>query len=288
MQGSVLVVGAGAMGGGIAQVCAQAGRQVTLVDVDQGVLDAALERMRPSLEKLAQKGRIRETPGIVLRRVRTVHSADGTTEPLSDAILAIEAVPEDPDLKRRILGAMERAIPSTAILATNTSGVPVTALAQGLQVPGRFLGLHFFNPPALMRVVEVIRGERTTTETFDAAATLVRSLDREPVLVQRDLPGFVLNRIAMTASNEAIRLVAEGVATAEDVDRGVKGAFGWRMGPLETADLVGLDVVLAARSGIFEQTGDPRFEPPALLTDLVDQGHLGRKSGRGFYNYGDD
>lgn len=288
MQGPVLVVGAGAMGGGIAQVCAQAGRQVTLVDVYQDVLDRALERMRPSLEKLAKKGRISETPGIVLRRVRTLRSADGTPEPLPDAALAIEAVPEDPALKRRILKAMESAVPPTALIATNTSGIPVTALAEGLGEPGRFLGLHFFNPPALMRVVEVIRGERTTPAAFDAAAALVRSLDRDPVLVQRDLPGFVLNRIAMTASNEAIRLVQEGVATAEDVDRGVKGAFGWRMGPLETADLVGLDVVLAARSGVYEQTGDLRFEPPALLRELVDQGRLGRKSGRGFYEYGDD
>ncbi len=287
MQGPVLVVGAGAMGAGIAQVCAQAGREVTLVDVDQGVLDGALERMRPSLEKLAKKGNIRETPGIVLRRVRTVLSADGAAEPQPEAVLAIEAVPEDPELKRRILKAMEGAVSSTALIATNTSGVPVTALAESLQEPGRFLGLHFFNPPALMRVVEVIRSERTTTESFDAAVALVRSLDRDPVQVQQDLPGFVLNRIAMTASNEAIRLVQEGVATAEDVDRGVKGAFGWRMGPLETADLVGLDVVLAARGGIFDQTGDPRFEPPALLRDLVDQGHLGRKSGRGFYDYSD-
>lgn len=287
MQGSVLVMGAGAMGSGIAQVCAQAGREVTLVDVDQDVVDRVLERMRPSLEKLAKKGRIHETPGIVLRRVRTVCIADARLDPLPDAALAIEAVPEDPALKRSILRAMEQAVGPATLIATNTSSIPVTTLSECLEEPGRFLGLHFFNPPALMRVVEVIRGERTTPESFDAAAELVRSLDRDPVLVQQDLPGFVLNRIAMTASNEAIRLVQEGVVTAEDVDRGVKGAFGWRMGPLETADLVGLDVVLAARSGIHEQTGDPRFEPPALLRDLVDQGRLGRKSGRGFYEYGD-
>jgi len=288
MQGSVLVVGAGAMGSGIAQVCAQAGREVTLVDANQEVLDGAVERMRPSLEKLAKKGYIRETPGIVLRRVRAICSDNAPLEPLPDVDVAIEAVPEDPSLKRRILRAMERAVSPTTLLATNTSGLAVTALSESLEQPGRFVGLHFFNPPAVMRVVEVIRGERTTPASFEAAVELVRSLDRDPVLVQQDLPGFVLNRIAMTASNEAIRLVQEGVATAEDVDRGVKGAFGWRMGPLETADLVGLDVVLAARREIFGQTGDPRFEPPALLVELVATGRLGRKSGRGFYNYGED
>lgn len=288
MHGPVLVMGAGAMGSGIAQVCAQAGREVTLVDVDQEMLDGATDRMRPSLEKLAKRGKIRETPGIVLRRVKTVCTANATLDPLPDAALAIEAVPEDPDLKRRILQTLEQAVPPTTLIATNTSGIPVTALAEGLKQPGRFVGLHFFNPPALMRVVEVIRGKRTTPEAFAAAEELVRSLDRDPVVVQQDLPGFVLNRIAMTASNEAIRLVQEGVATAQDVDRGVKGAFGWRMGPLETADLVGLDVVLAARTEIFRQTGDPRFEPPALLSELVANGRLGRKSGRGFYDYGEE
>ncbi len=288
MSDSVLVVGGGAMGSGIAQVAAQAGARVVLVDVDQAVLEGAVERMRPSLEKLAKKGRIRETPGIVLARIQTHTWSGGDLPALPDATLAVEAVPEDPDLKTRVLVAVEAAVGPDTILATNTSGIPVTTLSAALDKPERFCGLHFFNPPALMRVVEVIRGAHTSDETFHKAAALIRGFDRDPVLVQQDLPGFVLNRIAMTASNEAIRLVQEGVATAEDVDRGVKGAFGWRMGPLETADLVGLDVVLAARGEIFRQTGDARFEPPALLQKLVDEGRLGRKSGRGFYDYDSD
>ncbi|MFH2009028.1 MAG: 3-hydroxyacyl-CoA dehydrogenase family protein [bacterium] len=286
MSELVLIVGAGSMGAGIAQVCAQAGREVVLVDISPDVLESALRSMRPSLEKLAQKGRLSETPGIVLRRIRTVCAPDGAPPPGLDAAVAIEAVPEDPALKRRVLTAIEAAVPSETLIGTNTSGIRITSLAEPLAHPGRFLGLHFFNPPVLMRAVEVVRGEATTDETMARAAELVRGLGKDPVLVQQDLPGFVLNRISMTASNEAIRLVQDGVGTAEDIDRGVKGAFGWRMGPLETADLIGLDVVLAARSQIFEQTGDPRFEPPELLRRMVKEGRLGRKSGRGFYDYG--
>ncbi len=287
MQRSVLIVGAGAMGAGIAQVCAQAGWDVTLSDVEQQALDRARGSMRSSLERLARKGVVRETPGIVLRRVRPLLWEENAPESQPDLTLAIEAVPEDLGLKRRILAALETACGACTIIATNTSGIPITTLSEELTEPGRMLGMHFFNPPALMKVVEVIQGEQTTSETFQAAAELVREMDREPVLVRRDLPGFVLNRVAMTASNEAIRLVQEGVVTAEDLDRGVRGAFGWRMGPLETVDLVGLDVVLAAREEIFRRTADPRFEPPALLRDLVERGHLGRKTGRGFFRHED-
>lgn len=279
----ILVVGAGTMGHGIAQVCAQAGHTVTLVDVAQAQIDRAEAAIRRSVEKLYDKGRLAEHPPTILDRIRFVCADTPTDDPGLD--LAVEAVPENLDLKVRVLQAMERAAADHTVLATNTSGIPVSELARSLAHPERFGGIHFFNPVPLMRVVEVVAGDATSTATLDALVDFTRGLDKEPLIVRRDIPGFVLNRIAMAASNEAIRLVQDGVATAAEIDAGVKGAFGWKMGPLETADLVGLDVVLAARTQIFEQTSDPRFEPPALLHDLVRQGDLGRKTGRGFHEY---
>jgi 3-hydroxybutyryl-CoA dehydrogenase len=281
---TVLVVGAGTMGQGVAQVCATSGRTVILVDRSRRQLKLAMKGIGSSLRRLAAKDRIVQRPDVILDRIHT-RRAD-LPEPDSRIELAIEAVFEEVELKQRVLLAMERACPPTAVLATNTSGIPVTTLAAKLERPERFAGTHFFNPVPMMKVVEVIAGERTSSETLEVLTEFVRSLGKTPLQVQHDVPGFVLNRIAMAASNEAIRLVQEGVATAEDVDRGVKGAFGWRMGPLATADLIGLDVALAARAQVFEATGDPKFEPPPLLRKLVAQGHLGRKSGRGFHEYG--
>ena len=281
---TVLVVGAGTMGLGVAQICATSGRDVTLVDTHKAQLKRALAAVRTSLNRFASKGRLDESADAILSRIRT-HCTD-TPEPDGRIEVAIEAVFEDLDLKRRVLARVERACPPTALLATNTSGIPVTLLATALKRPERFGGTHFFNPVQMMRVVEVVAGERTAKETFEGLAGFVRSLGKDVLPVRRDVPGFVLNRVAMAASNEAIRLVQDGVATAEEVDRGVKGAFGWRMGPLETADLVGLDVALAARTHIFELSGEAKFEPPPLLRKLVDQGRLGRKSGKGFYDYG--
>ena len=285
MSRNVLVVGAGTMGAGIAQVCAQAGFSVVLADESSEQLDRATASIGRSAGKLAEKGRIDMTREEVVGAIRVLPG------PLEDAHLpsppevAIEAALEDKDLKLRILGTMERLCSNATLLATNTSGIPVSSLAEALDRPERFVGLHFFNPVVMMRVVEVVQGSSTGEAELERATELARDLGKEPVVVRKDIPGFVLNRIAMVASNEAIRLVQEGVASAAEIDRGVKGAFGWRMGPLETADLVGLDVVLAARSAIFEQTGDERFEPPALLLELVGQGQLGRKSGRGFHDY---
>lgn len=281
---TVLVMGAGTMGQGIAQACATSGRTVTLVDPKRGQLGKAEKAIRHSLRRLQAKGRINQRPRVIAARIHTVRT--DRPDPDERIEVAIEAVFEDVELKRRVLAAMERACPPKAVIATNTSGIPVSTLATALERPERFGGTHFFNPVPMMRVVEVIAGEHTSSETLGRLTEFVRSLGKTPLTVQRDIPGFVLNRIAMVASNEAIRLVQDGVATAEDVDRGVQGAFGWRMGPLATADLIGLDVVLAARMQVFEATGDARFEPPRLLRELVKKGRLGRKTGRGFFEYG--
>lgn len=282
----VLVVGAGTMGAGIAQLCAQAGLQVTLTDIDPGQLQAAEATIRASLHKLAAKGRIALDPGAVVAAIQFAHTPEGEL-PSAAYHAAIEAVPEEIELKLGVLRQLERACPAHALLASNTSGIPITRLAAALEHPQRLVGLHFFNPVVLMRAVEVIRGEASSVLAFDAAVELVHALGKEPLRVREDIPGFVLNRISMVASNEAMRLVERGVASAQEIDRGVRGAFGWKMGPLETADLVGLDVVLAARDAIFRQTGDPRFEPPPILRQLVAQGRLGRKSGGGFYDHED-
>ncbi len=285
---SVLVVGAGIMGAGIAQVVAQAGGDVHLVDLDGGALDAALRDIRRRVERLADRGRLGEEPGAVVARITTAVDLATTGAPFPvdrRPDVAIETVVEDLSVKLEVLERIQVTCREGGLIGSNTSSIPITELARALRNPGRLVGLHFFNPVPSMPVVEVVAGDQTSRATLDRAVSLVGALNKDAVLVRRDIPGFALNRIAIAASNEAIRLVADGVVSAEDVDRGVRGAFGWKMGPLETADLVGLDVVLAARSQIYARSGDPRFEPPALLRELVARGRLGRKSGRGFYTY---
>lgn len=285
---SALVVGAGIMGAGIAQVVAQAGGDVHLVDVDGGALDAACARIRRHLERLGEKGRLADDAEVILDRITTAvdRATSGAPFPVDRRPeVAIETVVEDLSVKRDVLARIEATCRDGALIGSNTSSIPITELGREMRFPGRLVGLHFFNPVPRMEVVEVVAGEHTSRSALDRAVSLVGALGKDTVLVRRDVPGFALNRIAIAASNEAIRLVADGVVSAKDVDRGVRGAFGWKMGPLETADLVGLDVVLAARSQIYARSGDPRFEPPALLRQLVADGHLGRKTGRGFYAY---
>ncbi|MDP7114670.1 MAG: 3-hydroxyacyl-CoA dehydrogenase family protein [Myxococcota bacterium] len=283
-----LVVGGGTMGAGIAQALAQGGLEVILVDVDAGALDRARTSIHSSLDRLAVRRRLKEPMTAILGRIATAEDRGDPLPFQEPPALAIESVPENEDLKRAVLARIEEAVPTDALIASNTSSIPITDLAAALTHPGRFVGLHFFNPVVMMTAVEVIAGERSAPDAVEQAVSLVGRLRKDPVVVRRDVPGFVLNRILMAASNEAMRLVGDGVVSAEDVDRGVKGAFGWKMGPLETADLVGLDVVLAAREQIHRRTGDLRFEPPSLLRELVEAGHLGRKTGRGFFAHGEE
>jgi 3-hydroxybutyryl-CoA dehydrogenase len=273
----VLVVGAGQMGGGIAQVVAASGRTVTLVDSVPGAVERARERMRGSLAKLAEKGAAVD-PDDVLARVREAGD-------LVVAELMIEAIAEDVGEKEALFRRADAVLPTEAILASNTSSIPITRLAAATGRPDRVVGMHFFNPVPLMALVEVIRGLETSDETADAIAALARELGKTPAEA-RDFPGFVANRILMPLVNEAAYALMEGVATAEAIDTIAKLGLNHPMGPLALADLIGLDTCVAIMEVLHEGLGDPKYAPCPLLRQYVQAGRLGRKSGRGFYDYG--
>jgi len=272
----VLVVGAGQMGGGIAQVVAASGRQVSLYDPFPGATEKALANMERSLGKLAEKGG--PDPAQVLGRVEPV---DG----LVPAELMIEAVVEDLEAKEDIFRRADAELPPAAILATNTSSIPIASLAAATGRPDRVIGMHFFNPVPVLQLVEVIRAETTSDETAAAIVELARDLGKVPVEA-RDVPGFAANRILMPFINEAVTALADGVASAESIDTVAKLGFGHPIGPLALADLVGLDTLVLIMDVMEEGLGDPKYGPHPLLREHVAAGRLGRKSGRGFFDYG--
>jgi len=271
----VLVVGAGQMGAGIAQVVAASGREVSLHDSQPGAVERGLEGIRRSLERLHEKGG--PEPGEVLGRVTPV---DGLVE----ADLLIEAIVEDADAKRAVFRAADEALPAHAVLASNTSSIPITELAAATARPGQVIGMHFFNPVPMLALVEVIRAEQTTDETAEAIVALARELGKTPAEAN-DFPGFVSNRILMPFLNEAAYALMEGVAEAHAIDTVAKLGFAHPMGPLALADLIGLDTCVAIMEVLHEGLGDPKYAPCPLLRRYVAAGRLGRKSGRGFYEY---
>jgi len=280
----VFVMGAGAMGNGIAQVCAQKGISVTMCDLSQDIVDKALKNISWSVSKFIEKGKISEDVDTVMGRIQTSTQYDGA----ADADLVIEAVFEKIEVKHEVFKKLDSVVGDKTILASNTSAIPITQIAAVTSRPENFVGLHFFNPVPMMMAVEVIRGIATSDKTFQYGADFVRHIGKEPILVNRDLAGFILNRINMLSNIEAMRLVEQGVATPEDIDKGMRLAFGRRMGPFETGDLVGLEVSLMAYTNVYEEERDLRFYPPSILRQKVMAGHLRRKAGKGWYEYNPD
>src|SRR5881397_1345289 len=271
----VLVVGAGQMGTGIAQVVATSGRRVSLHDVQPGATGRAVDAMRKSLVKLEEKGG--PATQDVLARVEPV-------EDLMSADLMIEAVVEDADVKEEIFRRADAELPPEAVLASNTSSIPIGSLAAATARPDRVIGMHFFNPVPILELVEIIRGRDTSDDTAAAITALARELGKTPA-VANDFPGFVSNRILMPFLNEAVWALHDGVAEPEAIDTIAKLGFNHPMGPLALADLIGLDTCVAILEVLRDGLGDARYEPCPLLREHVAAGRLGRKSGAGFYSY---
>jgi 3-hydroxybutyryl-CoA dehydrogenase len=271
----VLVVGAGQMGGGIAQVVAASGRHVSLHDAQSGATDRALDTMRKSLSKLEEKGGAPADD--VLRRITLV-------EDLVPAALMIEAVIEDADTKEQLFHRADDELPPAAVLASNTSSIPIATLAAATDRPDKVIGMHFFNPVPVLKLVEIIRGRDTSDETADRITELARELGKTPA-VANDFPGFVSNRILMPFINEAAWALHDGVAEAEAIDTVAKLGFAHPLGPLALADLIGLDTCVAIMEVLQEGLGDDRYAPCPVLREHVAAGRLGRKSGSGFYEY---
>ncbi len=281
MVKSIGVLGAGQMGNGIAHVFAQHEYQVRLYDVFPAQIEKALKTIEKNLGRQAEKGLIpADSVPAILGRVTVVKDLSG----FADCSLVVEAATENEALKLDLFRQLDEAVNKDAILATNTSSISITRIAAATKRPERVIGMHFMNPVPVMQLVEVIRGLATSDETFQVIASLVEKLGKV-MAVSQDYPGFIVNRILMPMINEAIFALYEGIATAEDIDKGMKLGTNHPMGPLALADLIGLDTVLAIIAVLYEGFKDPKFRPCPLLVKMVNAGYLGKKSGRGFYMY---
>ena len=277
----IAVLGAGQMGSGIAQVCAAAGYPVVLRDLDPAALDRARTAIATSLDRMLAKARITEADKAeTLGRITTTSAA----EALADVDLVIEAVTENLEVKCRIFRELSETCHADTILASNTSSISLTRLAAAVEHPERVIGMHFMNPVPMMQLVEVISARQTSRRTRDTVETLAHALGKVPVDVKNS-PGFVANRVLIPMINEAAFCLHEGLASAEEIDIVMKLGMGHPMGPLALADLIGIDTVLAIMQVLLDGFNDPKYRPCPLLVEMVDAGHLGRKSGRGFYEY---
>jgi 3-hydroxybutyryl-CoA dehydrogenase len=276
------VLGAGQMGSGIAQVCLAAGFRVVLSDVSFDALERAREGIGKGLDVLVRKERITAAD-----RERALAGLDATTDLSEFAAcdFVVEAATEREELKISLFRKLDEVVPEGRILATNTSSISVTRIAAATKRPERVVGMHFMNPVPLMKLVEVVRGLRTSDDTFETTADLARKLGKEPVPAN-DSPGFIVNRVLVPMINEAVYALSEGVGKAEDIDAAMKMGANHPMGPLALADLIGLDTVLEILNVLHRGLGDPKYRPCPLLARYVDAGYLGKKSGRGFYSYG--
>jgi 3-hydroxybutyryl-CoA dehydrogenase len=275
------VLGAGQMGSGIAHVFSQAGYQVVLFDIAQPQLDKAVQTIRQNLERQAKKGVIPET--LVAETMDRITTTQVMAD-LTEVDFAVEAVTEHEPLKLEIFRKLDETVKEGAILASNTSSIPITRIASVTKRPDKVIGMHFMNPVPLMKLVEIIRGHATSDDTFHLTSDLVAKLGKE-MAVSQDYPGFIVNRILVPMINEAVFALYEGIATSEDIDKGMKLGTNQPMGPLTLADFIGLDTCLAIMNTLYEGFKDSKYRPCPLLVKMVNAGYLGRKSGRGFYTY---
>ncbi|MDQ3104554.1 MAG: 3-hydroxyacyl-CoA dehydrogenase family protein [Actinomycetota bacterium] len=282
MAGNCCVVGAGLMGSGIAQVAATAGWEVTLRDVTDEALARGRSSVEESLDRLVKKQRLSaDDKEAALGRISTTTDLEAA----ADADIVVEAVFERVEAKQDVFRELDRVCREDAVLATNTSAIPVTTIASVTERPERVVGTHFFSPVPMMQLCELVRGLKTTDETLATARSFAEELGKTCIVVERDVAGFVTTRLVAALAMEAVALVESGVATAEDVDLACRLGFGHPMGPLATTDLTGVDILRHAALNIHTETGDPKFFPPELLSRMVDAGDLGRKTGRGFFSY---
>jgi 3-hydroxybutyryl-CoA dehydrogenase len=280
----VAVMGAGTMGHGIAQVCAMAGYDVTVSDASEEFAQRGIDRVRANLDEGVRRGKLEsDAVAAIMQRLRPASSPEDAA---ADADVVIEAVPERLDLKRDVLTRTEAAAPAHALIATNTSSLSIGDMQGWLKHPGRFIGLHFFNPVHINRLLEIVKGPHTAAETVERALRLATDIGKQPVLVN-DSPGFATSRLGVLLGLEAMRMVEEGVASAADIDTAMELGYRHPMGPLRLTDLVGLDVRLDIARYLHEKLGAEHYRPPRILEDMVEEGRLGKKSGRGFYEWPD-
>ena len=280
----IAVLGAGLMGHGIAQVAAQVAKSdVYLMDSRQEFLDRGLRMIDGSLERFVRKGEL--SPDELINTKNRIHATLSLREAVRGADVVIEATPEDARLKRRLFSEVDKMASEHTIIASNTSSISITLLARATKRPEKFCGMHFFNPPQVMKLVEIVRGVKTSDETIQVIKELAERMGKDPVIVKRDVPGFVVNRILVPALNEAILLVQKGVASPADIDKAVKLGLNWPMGPLMLADFIGLDTALAMAKTITAGIDGSKLRISPLLKKMVKAGTLGKKTGKGFFDW---
>jgi len=280
---TIAVLGAGLMGHGITQVAAQTAKyNVYIRDIKQEFTDNGMKMINDSLQRFVKKGEMTETQ--VNEVLARIHPTLDLKEAVSNADLIIEAVTENPEIKKKVLAEADSAAKPEAIIASNTSSISISELASATKRPEKFAGMHFFNPPQLMKLIEIIRGAKTSDETLNTLVEVTKTMGKEPVVVKKDVAGFVVNRVLIPALNEAVNLVNEDVATPEDIDKAIKLGLNWPMGPLTLLDYVGLDTTLAITEVMVKEI-DQKYQASPLLRQMVRAGLLGRKTGKGFYDW---